>query len=256
MGVEARHHQMGPLAEAPAERQEPLQLGPHQLRGELPGHLGQGDMGGGQQGVEPPAPHGREGGEQHRGLGNATELGQPFGLSRIVMAGQVPARLGDRCRHQSIRCTCQDQFGGPRQPTKAGRARRRVAVAASHRCVQGQVHDLELGRVGQGSRPLVLELDIGLFQPLATTHQRDFSAGGPGPGQGLKGYFGADAGGIPEGQHQSGWIYDWVELMGRGGIHGEVVFAGMFAVVVGEGLSAGLANSPLGQDGRGSPHTR
>jgi hypothetical protein len=140
-------------------------------------------------------------------------------------------------------------FGRPFHP------RRRVAEAASHLCVQGQVHDLEIGRVGQGSRPLVLELDIGLFQPLATTHQCDFGAGGPGPGQGLKGYFGADAGGIPEGQHQSGWIYAWVELMGRGGIHGEMVFAGMFAVVVGEGLSAGLANSPLGQDGRGSPST-
>ena len=75
MGVEARHHQMGPVAEAPAELQEPLQLGRHQLWGEVLGHQGQGNMGGRQQGVEPPAPRGGKGGEEHGGLGDTAEFG-------------------------------------------------------------------------------------------------------------------------------------------------------------------------------------
>ena len=171
------------------------------------------------------------------------------------MAGQVPTRLGDGRRDQGIGSAGEDQFGGPREPPKACRARRRVAVARSHRLVQGNVLDLEIGRVGQGTCPLAFQLEIQLLQPLATTHQRDFSAGGLGLRQGLEGHFGTDAGGIPEGQGQSGWIYPWGGTLGRVGIHGALVFAGINDVVVRDGLSARLDHRPLGQDGRGSPST-
>ena len=54
MGIEPRHHQVGGRGEALTEGQQPIQLAPHQFPIELVRHGGEGDVGGGQQGVQAP----------------------------------------------------------------------------------------------------------------------------------------------------------------------------------------------------------
>ena len=68
MGVEASHHQPGPGRKALAEAQQRVQFGFDPGPIQAGGHGGEGDVGGGQQGVQAPGAMGRPGREQHRGF--------------------------------------------------------------------------------------------------------------------------------------------------------------------------------------------
>ena len=58
MGIESCHYQVGGWVEALAEGQQSIQLALHQGSIEMLGYGGQGNVGGGQQGVEAPVARG------------------------------------------------------------------------------------------------------------------------------------------------------------------------------------------------------
>ena len=96
MGVEAGYHQPGPGRKALAEAQQRIQFGFDPGPIQAGGHGGEGDVGGGQQGVEAPGAMGRPGREQHGGLAYPGQFGQSLGLTRVGMASGMPGLFGDR----------------------------------------------------------------------------------------------------------------------------------------------------------------
>ena len=236
MGIEPRHHQVGGRGEALTEGQQPIQLAPHQFPIELVRHGGEGDVGGGQQGVQAPVACGSQGREQHRRLHHAGQFGQPLGLAGVGVAGGMPAGLGNRGGDQGLAAAAPHLFPGGGEPGEARLPAGRAADAYLAGGGQGQVEHLQLGGVPQGRAGVVAQLLVALFQPTATAHQEGAFMAPLGAGEGLERHFSADAGRIPQGDGQARRVGVGWGLAAGGGTHAALVVAG------GSGAGLGYGN--------------
>ena len=201
VGIQPRHHQPRVRFEPLAERQQLIQLALHKRRIQPPRHLGQGDMRGGEQGVQAPAAVWSSGGEEHRGLPHAAEFCKAFGLAGIAMACRLPAGLGDRRGHQGPAAALQHKLRGLGEPGEAGRSRRRLRLPRGDRLSERQIHHADPGRIGQGGAARHPQLPVLLLQPAAAAHQHHGRVQAS-TGKGLQHDFGADASGITQSHRQ------------------------------------------------------